>query len=314
MRIVVIGAGAMGSLFGRRLAEAGYVVTLVDADPDRVAAINARGITENGQMTSCTAALPGTPGPAADLVIVFTKATATAAAIAQNAGLVGAETSVLTLQNGLGNAERIAATVSAGQVLTGVTDWPADLLDHGVIHVGGAGTVKLWSLDGADRPAIHAVVAALNAARLAASATPDVVRHIWQKVIFNAALNGVAALTGLTVGRIGDVMSVRQITMRLVEEGIAIAQANGIPVVADEVRASVDFALAHHRSHKPSMLQDIEGGRATESDSIQGGLLRAAMARGVPAPVLETCLALLHGLDVRNADRGGNSEVRPHTS
>lgn len=297
MKVVVIGAGAMGSLFGGRLARAGHAVVFVDADPGRVDAIAAAGIVENGLATPCRAAVPGTIDSPADLVIVFTKTMFTSAAIEQNPGAIGADTVVLTLQNGLGNAERIAAVVGPERVLLGVTNWPADLVDHGSIHVGGEGTVKLWSFDGQDRPAIYAVVAALDAAGLRASATRDIVAQVWEKVIFNAALNGVAALTRMTVGQIGDFAPTRDLAFAIVEEGLAIAAGQGIALDPAAVRGAVSFALAHHRDHKASMLQDIEAGRPTEVDSIQGGLLDAAVAAGMAVPHLRACTALLKGLE-----------------
>lgn len=301
MRIVVVGAGAMGTLFGGRLARAGHAVAFIEAEPARVEAINAQGVFEDDTAVRCRAGLPGSHLGPADLLILFTKSAHTAMAIRQNAGLLASDGQVLTVQNGLGNGATIAGFVGPDRVLAGITNWPADLIGHGRIHVGGQGMVTLWSLDGVDRPAIHRVAAALDDAGLCAKADPSVEIAVWEKVIFNAALNGIAALTGLTVGQIGDVPATRGVTLRLVAEGVAIAQANGIGVDDHRVKENVLYALANHRSHKPSMLQDVEAGRLTEVDAIQGGLLDAATACGVAAPVLETCTALIRGIDARRA-------------
>lgn len=306
MKVAVIGAGAMGMLFGGRLARAGHDVILVDVDADRVAAIEEHGVKENGAAVNCHAFLPGTaPSGMAELMIVFTKATHTVSAIRQNAALIRDGGVVLTLQNGLGNGDAIAAEVGADRVLVGITNWPADLKGHGEIHVGGTGMVKLWSFDGEDRPVINAVVAALEGAGLNATAEPSVDSAIWAKVIFNATLNGIAALTGLTVGEIGDIQPTQRLAMRLVSEGIATARGSGVAIDEDEVRSSVSFALTHHRDHKPSMLQDIQAGRQTEVDAIQGALVDAAHRHGVEVPALETCVALLKGVDASNAHNGG---------
>ncbi|MBF5091403.1 2-dehydropantoate 2-reductase [Novosphingobium sp. NBM11] len=302
MKVAVIGAGAMGMLFGGRLARVGHDVMLIDVDAARVAAIDAHGVTENGAAVKCRAFLPGAAPPdMADLLIVFTKATHTVPAIRQNAALLRAGGVVLTLQNGLGNGAAIAAEVGADHVLVGITNWPADLKGHGEIHVGGSGMVKLWSFDGADRSVIHSIADALADAGLNASAEPSVDAAIWTKVIFNATLNGIAALTGLTVGEIGDIEPTRALAMRLVAEGVAIAGASGITIDEEEVRSSVSFALTHHRDHKPSMLQDVEAGRRTEVDAIQGALVDAAHHHGIAVPALDTCVALLRGIDARNA-------------
>ncbi|EGX99486.1 2-dehydropantoate 2-reductase [Nitrospirillum viridazoti Y2] len=300
MRIVVVGAGAMGTLFGGRLARAGHEVAFIETDAARVDAINADGVFENDAVVRCRASLPGATKGNADLLILFTKSAHTGTAIRQNAGLLATDGQVLTLQNGLGNGRTIAGIVGTDRVLVGITNWPADLVGHGRIHVSGAGTVKLWSLDGVNRPVIHHVASALDDANLCAAAEPSVEVAIWEKVIFNAALNGIAALTGLTVGQIGEVQAVRSITLRLVAEGVRIAHASGAMVEENKVLANVSFALANHRDHKPSMLQDVEAGRITEVDAIQGGLLDAATAHGLTSPVLETCTALLRGVDARS--------------
>lgn len=306
MKVVVIGTGAMGTLFGSRLARTGHDVTFIDADRERVDVINRDGVAENHEGTAAKAAMPGQVLGTVDLVIVFTKAMFTAAAIEQNLGLIGEDTSVLTLQNGLGNGEKIAALTGADKVLCGITNWPADLVGHGQIHVDGQGTVKLWSLDGTDRPSIHAVATALDDAGLSATAEPEVQRHIWEKVIFNAALNGVGALTRLTVGEIGDFAPSREIALGIVAEGIAIAHGSGVPVDGAAVEASVEFSMANHRQHKTSMLQDVEAGRLTEVDSIHGGLLDAAQAAGVKAPLLHACTSLLRSIDHANGLRRAN--------
>lgn len=300
MRIVVVGAGAMGMLFGGRLARAGHDVTFVETDAARVAMINAQGVCENDESIPCRAGLPGALRGEADLLILFTKALHTGAAIRANAGLLRTGGVVLTLQNGLGNGAVIGEVVGQENVLVGITNWPADIVGNGRIHVGGTGTVKLWSLDGADRPVVHRVAEILDGARLAATAEPTVEVAIWQKVIFNAALNGVAALTRMTVGQIGDCADTRAVALGMVTEGIAAALASGVTVDAAGVRAQVDFALVHHRDHKASMLQDIEAGRVTEVEAIHGGLLLAARSAGLAVPTLETCTALLRGLDQAN--------------
>lgn len=287
----------MGTLFGGRLARTGHQVVFVDTDPARVATIAANGVWENDSPAHCEAALPGVVSGEADLLIVFTKAQHTAAAMAQNAGALRPDGMVLTLQNGLGNDVAIAGVVGADRVLVGITNWPADLLGHGRIHVAGHGMVKLWSLTGEDTPVIHKVVAALSEADLGATAEPSVRVAIWEKVIFNAALNGICALTRMTVGQVGDFLPARALALQVVEEGIATALANDVAVDGERVRQSVAFAMANHRAHKPSMLQDVEAGRPTEVDAIQGGLLAAADRHGVAAHALSHCTALLRSLD-----------------
>lgn len=300
MKIVVVGAGAMGTLFGGRLARARHEVSFVDADLTRVAAINSIGVFEGDQHVVCDAWAPGTFPAAVDLLIIFTKSTHTALAISANVNILKPDGVVLTLQNGLGNDGIIADVIGQGRTLVGMTNWPAHLIDHGRVSVGGEGHVALWAMEDVGKPKALEVAEALDGAGLRARADPEVYVGIWEKVIFNAALNSSTALTGLTVGGVADTAPVRALALRLVEEGIAVAVARGVAVDPARVRQNVMFALEHHRPHKPSMLQDVEAGRATEVDAILGRLVTGGGELRIPTPCLETCAALLKGVDARH--------------
>lgn len=310
MKIAVVGAGAMGTLFGGRLARAGNDVVMIDADPERVAAINIDGLVENdliGKVARVPAALAEETRFAADLILIFTKSLHTASAMAQAAHLLAPGGTVLTLQNGLGNDAAVAGVIGADRVLVGMTTWPADLVGHGRVHVPGEGAVKIWSMTGEHRAAIDLVSSTLNIAALRCSVDADVIAAIWQKVIFNSAMNGVAALTGMTVGLMADFLPARDLIERVVSEGISIARGVGIAVDAASLRSTIADALAQHRGHKPSMLQDVEAGRPTEVDAILGALVAHAASCGVDAPHLLTCASLIRSIDNRSQGKRNNS-------
>ena len=289
-RIVIVGAGAMGCLFAARLALAGKAVVVVDVDAARLAQIAEVGIVLDddagrhvARVEAATAAQ--LTGPV-DLLMLFTKGMHSAAAIQSVAHLVSSECPVLTLQNGLGNVEAIAEVFPAERIVWGVTDFPADF--DGANHVSshGDGHIFLGDYpDGAGEYAQH-IAALFNAANLCAQADPDVKVAVWEKVAFNAALNALCTVSGLPVGGL-DCAAGRSAAKSVFDEIVSIASAQGVAINRAMLDAKVDFALANHRGHKPSMLQDRLAGRPTEIETINGAVLKAAAGSGTAAPALQ---------------------------
>lgn len=290
----------MGSLFGGRLGMAGNAVELVDVDDAHIGAINAGGLHVSLDGAEHVVRLHAGRADAIraipDLLIVFTKAPHTEAALASVRHLIGPETWALTLQNGLGNGERLARHVAAERILIGVTNWPADFRGPGRIASHGAGAVRLWSYDGRTRDMLERVVRTLSEAGLDCTADPAVRAAIWEKVAFNAAMNAVAAVTGFSVGEMADSADLRALCADVVAEIITVARAGGIAVDGERVAAALEFAYANHRAHLPSMLQDLRAGRATEVDSINGAVVREAARLGIAAPLNATLTRLVHAL------------------
>ena len=286
-KIVIVGAGAMGCFLAARLAAGGLEVTVVDVDQARLDVIGRDGITLHddrgtaiAQVRACLAA--DVAGPV-DLVLLMTKGMFSAAAIRSVAHLAAHNPLVLTLQNGLGNVEAIADVFHTDHILWGVTDFPADL--EGPAQIASHGEGHIWLGGANDRAHAHAsaVAEALNRAALNAEIDPEVRVSVWEKVAFNAALNPLSTITGLPVGGL-DCSEGRRIATAVAEETIATATALGVPIDPARVLAKIDFALANHRTHKPSMLQDRLVGRRTESESINGAIVRMAEQAGVSTP------------------------------
>lgn len=294
--VAIVGAGAMGCLFAARLAAADHAVTVIDVDEARLAALGQQGITltdDDGMRTVPVAAAraAAVAGPV-DLVILFTKGMHSAAAIRSVAHLAGRETLALTLQNGLGNAETIATVWDPARILIGATDFPADLTGPTSVASHGSGHIWVGAFDGGGGEAVAAVVAALRTSGLDAVADPAVLVSIWEKVAFNAALNALATITGLTVGGM-DTPAGCRIAMAVVDETVATAAAEGLTLDRAGIAAKIDHALAHHREHKASMLQDRLAGRATEIETINGAIVGRGAAAGVPTPVTATLADLV---------------------
>jgi len=185
LRIAITGAGAMGGLFGARLALAGYETVLIDVDPARLAAISAHGLSleddAGSHRVSVTAGLAEDFAEPVDLLIVFTKSMNTGDAIRAAQHILQAHSWVLTLQNGIGNERTVAAVVGKERVAFGVTTWPADLIAPGRVRSHGAGIVRLWSMTGGITPQIEKIAAVLNDAAFACVLDKDVRSAIWKR-------------------------------------------------------------------------------------------------------------------------------------
>jgi 2-dehydropantoate 2-reductase len=305
MKIAVVGAGAMGSLFGGRLKLAGNDVSLIDVNAAHVAAVRQHGLLlELGDACHTVALSIGEAkefSELVDLLLVFTKAVHTSAALEAAKHLIGPETRVLTLQNGLGNADRLVQVAPADRVLFGFTNWPADFVGPGHVRSHGLGKVSLWSYDDRLSAFAQTVCGVLSDAGLACSMDPQVIVAIWEKVAFNAAMNSIAAVTGSTVGQMADDSDLRELVATVVKETAEVAKARGVPVSERRITEMVALAFADHREHKPSMLQDVLHRRATEIGAINGAILDEAKRAGRSAPVTQTLLRLVRAKERRYA-------------
>ncbi len=292
MRIVVLGAGAMGALFGGRLREGGADVVLLDVNQPHVDAINRDGlrlvIDGHDRHIRLPALRPEQASTPPDLLILFTKSFQTADALAAVRPVLAGQTYVLTLQNGLGNRERLAAVVPEDRILIGMTDYPADYRRPGYIESHGDGVIRLRCADGVERPILDRLTAAFAAAGMDCRVDRHVEAAIWQKVAFNAALNGICAVLGCTVDQIAAAPEGPALARACVDEVLTTAGALGIPVDPGAAHAAVTHALAAHGGHKPSMLQDLLAGRRTEVDAIHGEVIAYARRLGLAVPVTET--------------------------
>ena len=299
MHISIVGAGAMGSLFGGLLAESGQAVTLIDINTAHLEAIQKDGLllqTDVGErcIRNLAPCRPAEATVAPDLLIVFTKTLHTAAALEGVQHLIADHTQVLSLQNGLGNVEKIAAFVPIERVWVGVTTWPADLQGPGQVHSHGQGSVRLMSADRQERDFLNTLVSVLASAGLSAHADTEVWSAIWEKVAFNAALNSICAVSRCTVGQVGANVGGRALAHAVVDEVLAVARTQKISVNLTGVHNTLDHALDHHRDHRPSMLQDVLGGRATEIDAINGAVLQYARQGNVAVTLTQTLYTLVN--------------------
>lgn len=299
MKVGVVGAGAMGSLFGGLLAEAGAEVWLIDIWKAHVDAVNNSGLEIEREGKSRTVHLKATADPGAvkgcDLVIVFVKSTHTGDA-AQTAGRIAGEKGlVLTLQNGMGNADRIAQDVDPMNVIAGTTSYGATMLGPGKIRHAGIGptTIGMWLDREADKA--KKVAAFFAKAGIETEVADDVRSIVWGKLLINVGINAITALTGIKNGELLDLEATQGLSRAAVEEAAAVAQAQNIDVRGDVAAHVLEVARATG-ANRSSMGQDVDNRRLTEIAAINGVVVKEAERLGMPAPVNRTLTALVETL------------------
>ncbi|MGB3909781.1 MAG: 2-dehydropantoate 2-reductase [Pseudolysinimonas sp.] len=305
MRIVVFGAGAMGGALGARLIEAGHDVMLVDIDRARVSAINRDGVRLEEDGSERVVKVPATAEIAevgeAELAIVFVKSQFSGDVARAAKPLAEAGTVFLTLQNGLGNAEAIAAEVGAAQVLAGVTYDSAILDDDGLVRLTNKGATYVGELEGLASERVDGVIAAFRDAGMDAHPTDDAAGLLWGKALVNCVFNATCAITGFRSGEIGEFPLALEWAERVAAETASVAAANGITLPYEDAVERVRTVAKNAGASKPSMLQDVEKGRITEVEHINGAVARAGRRVGVPTPYNDALTTLVGMIDAKNA-------------
>lgn len=308
MKIAVLGAGAMGAVYGARLARGGAEVTLLDVNDDHISVINQNGLHVSLDDGDHVARLPAMRpeqfnGPV-DVILLFTKIFHTDAALQSVAGLLDGAF-VLSLQNGVGNVERIEEHVPTERILIGITMTPAEFVAPGRVASHGAATTSFHSADGTDRPILHEIADLMRTGGIDAKVDPDIYATIWEKAAFNCAANAIAALTGATPGAVGSSPQGRQMAGEIAREAVSVATALGVGASLERVMALLEHAYAHHLYHEPSMLQDRNHGRRTEISALNGAVVEMGSRLGISVET-NRVVSLLIGL-MEDATRFRNS-------
>lgn len=309
MKICILGAGALGSTFGAWLSEAGHETWLLNRSNAHIAAVARDGLdieTANGRRrVQVRAAVSAEAVGLVDLVVVLVKSFATAEAMRQALALVGPETLVLSLQNGLGHEELLAEIVGPERVIAGKTYVGGVLLGPGRIRSGVAGKQTLiGELDGQLTPRVQAVAEAFAGAGLATTVSANIRGTLWDKLQVNVATGALTGITQLTYGQLYSEPLLRDTALQAVAEAIAVARAAGIELGLQEPEAAWQLAregLAP--SFKTSMLQSLQRGSITEIDFINGAVVRLGQQYRVPTPVNATLVACIKGIERALADR-----------
>lgn len=290
MKVAVLGSGAMGCLYGGALAEAGCDVVLIDVWKDHIDAINASGLKIDGSDGGRTIKnIRGVTRPAdagtADLVVVFVKATMTEQAMRDALSLVGDKTTVLTLQNGLGNVEKLCNVLPASRVIAGTTGHGSTLVGPGHVRHAGIGDTVIGELDGSRSARVEELAALLEKAKMTAKVSTNVMGLIWTKLIVNIGINALTAVTGLKNGRLVDFPETEELMECAIKEACAVAKAKGIRFEVDDPLEHTKVVAKKTAANRSSMLQDVTAKRATEVSVINGAVVDEGRKLGVPTPV-----------------------------
>ena len=288
-KIAVVGTGAIGSVYAVMFAEAGHEVWAIDTWAEHVDAINNDGLTLTGYTGDRTVAVHASTdvseAGSCDMYVIATKAAGAAAAARSIAPFLGSDASVVTIQNGLGAAERITEHIHPEALILGVAQgFGASMVEPGHAHQSDMQMLRLGELGGGVTDRLLDVADAWSAAGFPVQTFEDIEQLIWEKFICNVALGGPCLVSGLTVGELLASDSWRPGAIGCATEAYDVARALGVDISFDDPVTYVDAFVARMPDAKPSMLQDHENGRRSEIDAINGQVPVHGKTAGVPTP------------------------------
>jgi 2-dehydropantoate 2-reductase len=298
MKIVIIGVGAMGSVYAALLASGGHEVWAVDVWKEHIDAIREKGLRVEGASGDRTVPIKATTDPSevrdADLVIIATKYDGVADAARAALAMARPEAPILTIQNGLGSAEIVAGIVGSKRIMIGVVGgFGASMKGPGHAHHNGMEFVRLGEMDGGLTPRLEAVAEAWRAGGFKVLTFDDIHKMVWEKLICNCTYSGPCALTGLRVGEVQANPSAWSIATACATEAFHVARAKGIKLDFEDPVAYVRAFGQKIPNARPSMLLDHMAGRRAEVDNINGAIPREGAKVGIATPVNSVVVALL---------------------
>lgn len=301
MKTVIVGAGALGSLFAFFIGRAGKDVALLDNHAPRAEHITRNGLKVEGisgdHVVRVKASADAASLGPADLVMICVKAPDTAAAARGALPLLGQDTAVLTVQNGLNNVERIGEVVGIGRVLGGTTAHGATLLGDGHIRHAGQGETIIGEVDGSISDRVKRVREFLVSCGVAASITDNLESLIWSKLVINVGINALTAITRLKNGMLIEHDGTRAALAAAVDEAVSVVNKKSIRLLYDAPVAKVESVCRATAANISSMLQDVLHKHYTEVAYINGAIVAEARKLGIETPVNETLTRLVQTIE-----------------
>lgn len=300
MHILILGAGAMGCLFGGCLSER-HRVTLADTDPERVAAIRSRGVRireqEGERLYRPAAFLPEQlPEEYPQLVLVFVKSMYEQAALEGIRSRIGPDTWLMTLQNGMGHEAVLQQFQRPERIIIGATQHNSSLLDNAYVNHGGGGQTYIGPLTG-PAEALREVAEALTAGGFPTGISENVRGIIWNKLFLNASASALTALLQCPLGTVVEQAPVWEAAKSLIAEAVAVANADGQQFDAAAVTEEIRGHLERSKGGYTSIYADIREGRRTEVDTISGSIVAAGQRLGVETPRHGLMVQLIHAME-----------------
>ncbi|CAM5191609.1 2-dehydropantoate 2-reductase OS=Castellaniella defragrans OX=75697 GN=HNR28_003416 PE=3 SV=1 [Castellaniella defragrans] len=303
MKIAILGSGALGCTFGAALTEAGHETWLLGRSAAHTEAMRQNGLQVEDASGTRRVAVHATTRPAeagpVDLVVVLVKSMQTEAAMQGALALVGPDTVVMSLQNGLGHEEILSRIVGREHVLAGKTYVGGVLLGPGHVLSGIKGKLtRIGELDGRVTPRVQGIAQAFSEAGLVTTVSENILGTLWDKLLINVATGALSGITRLTYGQLYDEPLLEATAIAAVTEAMAVARATGIELSITQ--AGQAWKLASEglpADFKASVLQSLEKGSVTEIDFINGSVVRQGQRVGVPTPVNTTLVACIKGVE-----------------
>ena len=299
MKILIVGSGAMGCRFGVHFLDGGADVVLYDVWQEHVDAINRDGlkITEKGEVR--TVRIPAVTKiqdvGKVDGIVLLTKSSQTESALKESLPAMGDKTVVMSVQNGIGNFDIIEEMIGKDRMIIGCTLTATTLTCPGEIRIDSAAHSDIQALGKIAIESFDEICGILERGGMDVGISENVLKEIWQKLSFNAAMNPITGITRLVVGRTGQTGV--DLASLISEEVCQVAEAEGIPIDRSFALNTFHFAALpgprQDMTHLTSMLQDVVKERKTEAESICGAVIRRAKKHGIPIPHLETVYSLV---------------------
>lgn len=311
MKIAIVGAGAMGSLFGGYLAAGDSAVALVDVNADHIRAIRRDGLrlrigNETRALSVLATTDPAEVGPV-DLIVVFCKYLHTAKAIRAAQPMLGPDTIVWTLQNGIGNVDLIGEVVPADRIAKGLTSMTAVIEAPGAVGTDfhGESETFLWPVAGAPDERHRNVVETFTRAGLPAYLEPEIDYRIWRKLVVNAGLTILSASVNVGIGPVGESEAGQRLLLSITEEVVAVAQAAGVRLEFEDAWGYLEELRRKAFEHIGSTTVDLQAGRLTEIDAMSGAVVREGRRLGVPTPTNSVMTDLVKLIEATREQRLG---------
>lgn len=309
MKIVVVGPGALGCLIAGFLkSKAGEDVWLLDNSPERAKKISENGIRIEGVSGNHAIKINATADPKdigpVDLAIICVKSYSTEEASKEIKDIVSENTSVLTLQNGIGNVQILNDYFGEDKVIAGVTNHGSTLLSTGHVRHAGKGETIIGKADGKLSRELKDVVTILTKAGFSTKISKDIDSIIWSKLVINVGINALTAITRLTNGKVVVYEEARGLLRSAVQEAARVVKRKRIKLSYDDPIQKVESVAKATAGNASSMLQDVLNKNRTEIDFINGAIVRQGKATGIPTPVNEMLTALVKTIEKSYEDSG----------
>ena len=302
MKIVVIGAGAMGSIYGGRLSQKNEVY-LIDTNREIVDQINRHGLRlleQEEELVFHPKAQTGVAGIGeADLVILFVKALYSRAALAAAGEVIGENTYVMTLQNGAGHERILEEFAKQNRIIIGTTEDNGSVLEAGKVRHGGEGRTNIGMLKEDEEGMLPRIKESFDACGFQVKIHDQIQKLVWHKLFTNVSLSVLTGILQVDMGFIAENEHAWKLAGRLIHEAVEVANRQGLGFDEEEIAREVRETSLKNPKGCTSIRADLRDGRRTEVDTISGAVVEAARRLGMDVPYHEMAVELVHSMENR---------------